>query len=67
MTGTQIKIIILLAIITILIAFNNIFIGLIMVIILGLTANIFRSYNSYKRAEIEKQMYNEMKNNKKEN
>ncbi len=67
MTGTQIKIIIILAIITIIAAFNNIFIGLGMIIVLGITGNIFRIYNSYKRAEIEKNVYNEIKNNKNQN
>lgn len=46
--------------------FNNIFIGLILFIISFLIGNIFKISNNIKRHDIEKQIYKEMKEKKKD-
>ena len=66
MTGTQIQILILLLIMMIICFFTyNIILGLIIAITTIFTANIFKIYNNYKKAEIEKEIYKEIKNEKK--
>lgn len=64
MTGKQIKVLLILLLITIISLFINFIFGIIMAFIILMTANIMKAYNNYKKAEIEKEIYNDIKNKK---
>lgn len=62
MTGLQILILIFLLVVSIFVTFyNSIKIGLILLIITLIVKKGFQIYNDYKRAEIEKEIYKDIK------
>lgn len=62
MTGLQLLILIFLLVVSIFVTFyNSIKIGLILLIITLIVKKGFQIYNDYKRAEIEKEIYKDIK------
>lgn len=64
MNSKQTIIFLIMIIISFIFLFNNLFLGLISIIISFLIGNIFKISNNIKRHDIETQIYNDMKKNK---